>query len=91
MEAETRLLELAAELAALAPAGLAGAIRALVAAYAPGAPLPRALARGWLASQGDKTALLALSWARERLRLALEEMLGGAAPAGSLPGSPETR
>lgn len=93
MEAETRLLGLAAEIAALPPVGaVEAALRALVVAYAPGAPLPRALARGWLASQGNKTALLALSWARERLRLALEELLvHRATTPGALPGSPETR
>jgi hypothetical protein len=37
--------------------------------------LPRAIARAWLGSQGDKNALLALAWARERVRLTLEELL----------------
>jgi hypothetical protein len=92
MEAETRLLDLAGALAALPGAGaVPAALRALAAAYAPGALLPQALARAWLASHGDKTALLALAWARERLRLSLEELLARTPPRGTLPGAPATR
>jgi hypothetical protein len=92
MEAETRLLALAGELATLSPPGaVSGALRAMAAAYAPGAPLPRAIARAWLGSQGDKHALLALAWARERVRLTLEELLAREPARGALPGSPETR
>ena len=91
MEAETRLLALAGELAAL-PAGdvVAQALRALAAAYAPGAPLPRAMAQASLRS-GDKISVLALAWARERVRLALEELLVRAPARGTLPGSADTR
>jgi hypothetical protein len=92
MEAETRLLALAGELATLSPPGaVSGALRTMAAAYAPGAPLPRAIARAWLGSQGDKNALLALAWARERVRLTLEELLTREPARGALPGSPETR
>ncbi len=92
MEAETRLLELAAALAALPPAGaVVAALRALAAAYAPDAPLPRAMAQAWLVSHGDKTARLALAWARERVRLTLEEILARTPARGALPGHAETR
>jgi len=92
MEAETRLLELAGQLAAV-PAGEAvpAALGVLATAYAPGAALPRATARAWLRSQGDKIAMLALAWARERVRLTLEELLAGSPGRGTLPGSAETR
>jgi hypothetical protein len=66
------------------------AIRALADAYAPDGALPRAVAQAWLQSRGDKTAALALAFARENLRLALEEVLARA-PRGALPGSAETR
>jgi hypothetical protein len=92
MEAETRLLALAGDLATLSPPGAVPvALRTMAAAYAPGAPLPRAIARAWLGSQGDKNALLALAWARERVRLTLEELLAREPARGALPGSPETR
>ncbi|OGL01226.1 MAG: hypothetical protein A3E31_13835 [Candidatus Rokubacteria bacterium RIFCSPHIGHO2_12_FULL_73_22] len=79
--AERRLLALARELGALARDArggadpLPGALERLAGAYAPGAPLAGDLRRAWLASQGDKTAALALAWAREQLRLALEELV----------------
>jgi hypothetical protein len=92
MEAETRLLQLAGELAAVAAAEpVPAALRVLATAYAPGAPLPRATARAWLQSHGDKIAVLALAWARERVRLTLEELLARTPARGTLPGSPETR
>jgi hypothetical protein len=92
MEAETRLLELAGALALLPAAdAVPVALGALAAAYAPGAPLPRAMAQAWLGSHGDKTKLLALAWARERVRLTLEELLAHTPARGPLPGSPETR
>jgi hypothetical protein len=92
MEAETRLLALAGDLAALPPGGaVPAALRTMADAYAPGAPLPRAMARAWLASHGDKNALLALAWARERVRLTLEELLTRVPARGVLPGGPETR
>jgi hypothetical protein len=92
MEAETRLLQLAGELAALPIGdGVAPALRALAGAHAPGAPLPRAMAEAWLQSRGDKIAMLALAWARERLRLTLEELLARTPIRGTLPGGAETR
>jgi hypothetical protein len=90
-EAETRLLALARELGTLpAAAGTPAALRLLAAAHAPDAPLPRAIAQAWNRSRGDKTAALALAWAREQVRLALEEILGRA-PRGTLGGNVETR
>ncbi len=91
MEAETRLLELAGELATLPPGAVPAALRDLAAAYAPGAPLPRAMARACLQSHGDKGAVLALAWARERVRLTLEELLARTPTRGALPGGAETR
>lgn len=92
MEAETRLLALAGELASLAHAGaVPAALRALASAYAPGSSLPRAVAQASLAGRGDKIAMLALAWARERVRLTLEELLGRAPTRGALPGSAEVR
>jgi hypothetical protein len=92
MEAETRLLALAGELAALPAADtVAAALRALAAAYAPGAALPRAMAEAGLRSRGDKIAALALAWARERVRSTLEELLARTPARGALPGGSETR
>jgi hypothetical protein len=92
MEAETRLLALAGDIAALpAPGGVAAALRALAAAYAPGSPLPRAMAQAALSGHGDKVAGLALAWARERVRLALEERLARPPVRGTLPGGAELR
>jgi hypothetical protein len=92
-EAERRLLALAQELSALDAEALPRALDLLAVAYGPEAPLPSALHRAWLAGHGDKTAVLALAWAREQVRLALEEILG-AVPTGArvpLGGSAETR
>jgi hypothetical protein len=84
-EAETRLLALARQLAALPrAAGLAAAVRTLADAHAPDAALPRALARARLASRGDKTAILAVAWAREQVRLAVEE-IAARAPRAAAP------
>jgi hypothetical protein len=74
-EAERRLLALACDLAALGADPLPRAIDLLAAAYAPEAPLPSALQRAWLAGRGNKAAVLALAWAREQVRVAVEEML----------------
>lgn len=87
--AETRLLGLAREITGRP---LATAIETLAAAWAPGAALPRDVARAFLASRGDKTSTLALAWAREQVRLALEETIA-AAPTpgpGRLGAGPET-
>lgn len=70
--AETHLLRLAREITGLP---LAAAIETLTAAWAPGAALPRDVAQAFLKSRGDKTAALALAWAREQVRLALEEIV----------------
>lgn len=71
-EAEARLLALARDLDGLP---LETALRALAAAHGPAARLPRAVFRVWLRSRDDKTAGLALAWAREQLRLALRDAL----------------
>ena len=81
-EAERRLLALARELSTLEGDALPRALDLLAEAYGPEAPLPSALHQAWLAGRGNKTAVLALAWAREQVRLALEEILGGA-PLGA--------
>jgi hypothetical protein len=91
-EAETRLLSLAREIAAVpASAGIAAALRVLAEAHAPEAPLPRALAQAWLRSRGDKTKALALAWAREQVRLALEEIIAREPDRGALGGNADAR
>jgi hypothetical protein len=58
----------------------------LESAFGPRAVLPRQLAQAWLRARGDKTAALALGWAREQVRRALVEIwerqgqFGGATP-----------
>jgi hypothetical protein len=47
----------------------------LESAFGHGAALPRQLAQAWLRTRGDKTAALALGWAREQVRRALAEAL----------------
>jgi hypothetical protein len=92
-EAERRLLTLASDVATLAKGEqpVAAVLRRLAAAYAPEAPLPRAVARAWLAARGDKTMTLALAWARENVRLALEEALVRVPHQGTLPGPADVR
>ena len=46
-----------------------------LAAFAPSADLPREIFGAWIKSRREKTASLALSWAREQLRLSLEETI----------------
>jgi hypothetical protein len=53
--------------------------------------LPRAVAQAWLKSRGDKIGALALAWARERLRLTLEELLAREPARSTLPGSAAAR
>lgn len=91
-EAEARLLALARELAGLGRDALPRALRALGAAYAPDAPLPRAVARAFLDTRGDKTSTLALAWAREQVRLALQELLEATPPSarGAIAAPPDT-
>jgi hypothetical protein len=89
--AEARLGALARELAALgrAPDALARAVDLLAAAWAPGGAVPRAVAAAFLATRGDKTATLALAWAREQVRLGLEEILArGDRPGAARPALP---
>jgi len=56
---------------------------------APGAELPREVFNAWIKTRREKTASLALSWAREQLRLSLEETIarspGGRASLGLAP------
>ena len=92
IEAEARLLALARELTELpAEATLADVVGRLGGAHGPDAPLPRALAQAWLRGRNDKTAALALAWAREQVRLALEERLIRAPARGALAADPATR
>ena len=70
--AETRLLALARDIAHLP---LPAAIDRLAAAWAPNAPLPGELAAAWTRSHGDKTAALALAYAREQVRFSLQEIV----------------
>jgi hypothetical protein len=90
--AESGLLALARTLSALPwDAGSAGALRLLADAHAPGAPLPGAMAAAWARARDDKTAALALAWAREQVRLALEEILAREPPPTALGGDVATR
>jgi hypothetical protein len=70
--AETLLLTLAKDLAG---APLDRALRTIADAFAPGAELPREVFNAWINTRREKTASLALSWAREQLRLSLEETI----------------
>jgi hypothetical protein len=88
--AETGLLELAQALATPTGSGereaLARALDLLEVAFAPDAPLPRHLAQAWLRTRGDKTAALALGWAREQVRRALADVVRGVRRRGDLDG-----
>src|SRR5262249_52628652 len=70
--AETLLLTLAKDLAGTP---LDRALRTIADAFAPGAELPREVFNAWIKTRREKTASLALSWAREQLRLSLEETI----------------
>jgi len=86
--AETLLLTLAKDLAG---APLDGALRKLADAFAPTAALPREVYAAWTKSRREKTTSLALSWAREQVRLSLEETIARAPrarPGGGL--APDT-
>jgi hypothetical protein len=76
-EAETVLLGLAREIGALGESAdaVGAAVRVLASAYAPQAVTARAVHTGWLASRGDKTRALALAWAREQVRMALQDVI----------------
>jgi hypothetical protein len=78
--AEGGLLDLARSLteaptAAALTDGLTEALARLEGAFGEGAFLPRQLAQSWLRIRGDKTAMLALGWAREQVRRALFEVI----------------
>ena len=70
--AETLLLTLAKD---LADVPLDRALRRIADAFMPGSELPREVFNAWIKTRQEKTALLALSWAREQVRLSLEETL----------------
>ena len=70
--AEQRLLGLAREIAGLP---LSAALETLAAAWAPGGALLDDVATAWTASRGSKTSALALAWAREQVRLSLQEII----------------
>jgi hypothetical protein len=80
-DAERRLLALAREMEGLAADALPSAVRALAAAYAPDGELAVAVQRAWLASRTDKTATLALAWAREQLRLGVQGVIEATPPS----------
>ncbi len=80
-QAERRLLALAREMEGLGADALPAAVRALAAAYAPDGDLPAAVHRAWLAARTDKTAALALAWAREQLRLGLQSVIEATPPS----------
>lgn len=67
------MLGLAREIGALGDS--ADAVRVLAAAFMPDGRTPHAVYAGWIASRGDKTGALALAWAREQVRLALEDVI----------------
>ena len=78
--AEAALLALARELQGIGAAepsprrALAIALEHLARAFAVDAPLAAALTQASLPARRTKTAALALAWAREQVRLGLEEM-----------------
>jgi hypothetical protein len=91
-EAETRLLALAREIEGFGADALPRAVHALAAAYGPQAEVPNAVYRAWIGTRDDKTATLALAWAREQLRLALQDVIEATPPSarGALPLPAET-
>lgn len=92
-DAERRLLEIARHLTDLGrePEALPRALRILADAHAPDGALPGVFFAAWAQSRDDKTAALALAWAREQVRLALQELVerGPRLPPRRAP-SPET-
>ena len=86
--AEMLLLELAKELAVLARdaepvRALFMPLQRLADAYGPSESLPHEVYRAWVRSRGDKTAALALAWAREQVRLGLQDVVERAKGAKS--------
>ena len=80
-DAERRLLALARQMEGLGADALPSAVRALAVAYTPDGELPAAVQRAWLGSRADKTATLALAWAREQLRLGLQGVIEATPPS----------
>jgi hypothetical protein len=85
--AERLLLDVARVLTARAGtlasvADLHALIEAAFDAYGANTPLAAALRRDWLRGRDDKTARLALGWAREQVRLALVDGLARGRHAG---------
>jgi hypothetical protein len=86
-DAERHLLVLAARVSAIAAehdapeTSLRAAIDELLAAYAADGPLAATLTDAWRGARADKRAALALAWAREQLRLAIEDVLAREAKA----------
>ena len=85
--AETLLLALAKDLTG---APLDGALRQLADAFTQSAELPREVYVAWIKSRREKTASLALSWAREQLRLSLEETIARSSKRPRLELAPDT-
>jgi len=88
--AEALLLTLAREVTAGGAQLVAGTdvqpiVQTMAAAYAPDAPLAAALREDWRRGRDDKTAELALGWAREQVRLALVDVLQRARPGRTAP------
>ena len=85
-DAERRLLALAQRVGATVgdAGGLSTALRTLTAEYSAEAALPRAMSGAWLGSRKDKTAALALAWAREQVRVALRDVLDRNRTRGAL-------
>ncbi|MBI1733817.1 MAG: hypothetical protein HYR51_01465 [Candidatus Rokubacteria bacterium] len=89
-DAERELLALAARLSTTAadaeppPTSLRAALDELLTAYAADGALAAALIEARRGARGDKRASLALAWAREQLRLAIEELLAREAKADRL-------
>ena len=88
--ADAPLLRLARSIAALCDSTTASpletALEQLAAAYGHGGDVPAALYEAWLQrhrnGRPDKTRALALAWAREQVRLALQELLEAEARRG---------
>jgi hypothetical protein len=72
--AEALLLALARDVTART-ADVQTIVDVMATAYAPDAPLAAALREDWMHARADKTAGLALGWAREQVRLALVDVL----------------
>jgi hypothetical protein len=85
-DAERRLLALAQSVGSGTDEAraLSAALTTLTSEYAAESPLPRAMCGAWLGSRKDKTAALALAWAREQVRLALRDVLERAHPRSPL-------